>query len=601
MIWRAIDLETWPIVAGTPAPKPVSAAWADVQTPEVTTLRLASDPRLLDELRLVLSGGVIGHNIAYDMGVLAQWFPQLRGDIWQAYADGRVLDTLLECLLADIAKDDVQEGYSLAACSERLLGVAVQGKSGPDSWRLRYNELETTPIEQWPKAAEEYARLDVTYTARLFNHVKRRPTDDFEARAAWALSLSSCWGLRTDADAVDLLERTIDQTLARHEQELRQWGILRSDGSKNTKAIEELVLEDLGVDCDRTPSGKVKCDKETLDQCSHPALVALAETAGADKIKSAFLKTVRKGTLEPIHPYYFPILTSDRVSCRNPNIQQMPRKGGVRECFRPRKGNVYVSVDYAGAELVCLAEVLLKLFGQSAMADALLAGMDLHLNTAAMLLGRTYEQTVADYKAGDEAATGARQLSKALNFGLPAGLSPQTLQGYVKNYGIDIDIVQATDYRNRWFRLYPEMDKYLKMIKTAARAGTFKITHPLTGFVRGGLTYTSGANHYFQSLLAKCAKQALWDVSVECYGALGTRTPLAGARIAAFIHDEVLLEVRADRAAEAAERLAEVMRQSAQVWMPTLPLKADPTMMTVWSKKAKTLRDESGRLLAWSP
>ena len=361
------------------------------------------------------------------------------------------------------------------------------------------------------------------------------------------------------------------------------------------------MLQELGKDAPRTATGRVKADAETLHLCKHPALVALADAAAASKLQSSFLPVVKKGTEVPIHPYYVPVLRSDRVSANSPNIQQLPRKGGVRECFVPRKGNVYISVDYAGAELVCLAQVLLHLFKESAMADAIRSGQDLHLKTASMLIKRSYEDTVAAYKAGETDAVEARQLSKALNFGLPAGLAPQTLQGYVKGYGIDIDFLQATDYRNRWLTLYPEMERYFTMLKQAARGGTFRITHPLTGFVRGGCEFTSGANHYFQSLLAKVAKQALWDVSVECYGALGTRTALAGTRIAAFIHDEILLEAPAEVAPDAAERLAEIMRRASTLWMPDLPLGSDPTLMTCWSKKAKTLRDASGRLVAWSP
>lgn len=601
MIWRAIDLETWLISPANLAPHPVSIAWADTQSPESVTLRLWSDPCVLGELREILREGLVGHNIAFDLGVLVQWYPQLREPVWEAYRDGRILDTMIACRLADVAADEVQDRYSLADCCKRLLGVDVEGKHGPDAWRLRYAELGEVPVAQWPEAAAQYARLDVTYTARLWNRIGRQPTDEFQARAAWALHLSSAWGLRTDPVAVAALEVSLDATMAERDRVLREHGILRRDGSKDTKRIEELVLGDLGKEAPKTATGRTKADAETLALCRHPALVALADAAAAAKLQSSFLPVVKKGTTAPIHPHYVTVLRSDRVSAQSPNIQQLPRKGGVRETFVPREGSVYISVDYAGAELVCLAQVLLCLFGQSAMADAIRAGQDLHLKTASMLLGRTYEQTVADYREGDDKAVEARQLSKALNFGLPAGLAPATLQGYVRNYGIEIDSVQAVDYRNRWLALYPEMERYFIMLKQAARGGTFKLTHPLTGFVRDGCQFTSGANHYFQSLLAKVAKQALWDVSVECYGALGTSTALRGCRIAAFVHDEILLEARADVAPEAAERLAEVMRKASTVWMPDLPLGADPTLMTRWSKKAKTLRDASGRLLAWSP
>lgn len=602
MIWRAIDLETWLIDAGYLAPHPVSVAWADVEDAGNVTLRLWSDPRLLAELREVLAGGLVGHNVAFDMGVLAQWYPALREDIWQAYAAGRILDTKIACQLADVAADDLHQGYSLADCCKRLLGVDVEGKHGPDAWRMRYRELTDVPIERWPAAAESYARLDVTYTAKLWSKIGRQPTDDFECRAAWALHLSSAWGLRVDPDEAAKLERDLRATTVRRDEVLRAHRIMRGNGSTDTKAVMALVEAELGEDAPKTETGRTRTDAETLGKCRHPALVAMAEAAKAAKLQSTFLPTLKKAAGRPVNPSYTVILRSDRVSCSNPNIQQLPRKGGIREAFVPFKGNVFISVDYAGAELVCLAQVLLVLFERSAMADAIRLGQDLHLNTAAMLLGRSYEQTVADYEAGESAAAEARQLAKALNFGIPGGLAPKTLQQYLLGYGIQTTLAEATDYRNRWLGLYPEMDRYFTLLKTYARGGgTFKVTHPLTGFVRGGCEYTSGANHFFQSLLAKVAKEALWRVSVECYGALGTRTALAGARIAAFVHDEILLEAAREHAPEAAERLAEVMRDAAAPWMPNLRLRADPCVMSCWSKKAKATRDASGRLLVWQP
>lgn len=601
MQWRAIDLETGLIAPGCIAPRPVSIAWADVQSPESVTLRLWSDPCVLRELGEVLTGGVVGHNVAFDMGVLVQWYPSLRPAIWKAYAEGRVLDTMLECRLLDVAEDNVQKEYHLANCCKRFLDVDVKGKHGPDAWRLRYEELRDVPVALWPEAAVQYARLDVTYTALLFAKVGRQPTDDFESRPAWILHLSRAWGVRSDPLAVPALEHKLAEVLQERDAVLRQHGILRRDGSKDTKAIKMLVRAELGEDAPKTDTGEVKTDVETLRLCTHPALVAMAEAGAASTLQSTFLPVVQQGVSKPIHPEYVSIVRSGRVSCQKPNLQNIPRKGGVRECFVPRPGNVFISVDYAGAELVCLAQVLLHLFGESAMANAIRSGFDLHLNTASMLLGRSYEDTVKAYKVGEKEAVETRQLSKALNFGIPGGLSAKTLRVYLRGYGINVSLPEATDYRNRWLLLYPEMELYFKLLKNASRAGAFRIRHPLTGFVRGGCQYTSGANHYFQHLLAKVAKEALWRVGVECYGALGSRTALTGTRVVLFIHDEVILEAPAATAPEAAERLAEVMYEASKVWMPDLPLKSEPALMERWFKQAKTVRDANGRLKVWTP
>lgn len=601
MRWRAIDIETYLIAPAQLAPHPVSVAWADTSAAEAVTLRLWSDPRLAGELRQVLQEGVVGHNAAFDLGVVVQWYPELREDVWRAYAEGRVLDTGLLCRLRDVAADDLQQSYSLADCCQRLLGVKVAGKSGPDVWRLRYAELADTPVESWPAAAVEYARLDVTYTAQLWVKVGRQPTDEFQARAAWALHLSSAWGLRCDPVAVEQLRSSLEVTLRQHDRLLRESGVLRRDGSKDMGKIRQLVTAELGDDAPKTDTGAVKTDTDTLELCKHPALVSLLAIAKASKLKSSFLPKVQLGATQPLHPRYTTIMRSDRVSASDPNVQQLPRKGGVRECFVPREGNVFASVDYAGAELVCLAEVLLREFGRSTMADAIRAGRDLHLTTAAMLLGKTYEETVAAYKAGDTQAVEARQLSKACNFGIPGGLAAPTLRTYLLGYGITVTQERATELRNKWLQAYPEMAQYFEQLKSVMRGGPVRIRHPLTGFVRGGCEFTSAANHYFQSLLAKVAKEALWRVSVECYGALGTSTPLRGCRIAAFVHDEIVLECPEATASEAALRLAQVMREAAHPWMPQLhgSLNADPHLMRRWSKDAKAIwRD--GRLVPWS-
>ena len=38
----------------------------------------------------------------------------------------------------------------------------------------------------------------------------------------------------------------------------------------------------------------------------------------------------------PINPEFGSIKVTQRTSCRRPNLQQLPRKGGIRECFVPR-------------------------------------------------------------------------------------------------------------------------------------------------------------------------------------------------------------------------------------------------------------------------
>jgi DNA polymerase-1 len=113
-------------------------------------------------------------------------------------------------------------------------------------------------------------------------------------------------------------------------------------------------------------------------------------------------------------------VASGRTSWSDPNLQNPPRAGGVRECFVPRPGFVFVAVDYDTLELRALAQVCLDLFGWSKMADRLNAGEDLHAALGARFLGIDYDAFMKLREAGDEDAKKARQNAKGFNFGRPA-------------------------------------------------------------------------------------------------------------------------------------------------------------------------------------
>jgi DNA polymerase I-like protein with 3'-5' exonuclease and polymerase domains len=69
----------------------------------------------------------------------------------------------------------------------------------------------------------------------------------------------------------------------------------------------------------------------------------------------------------------------------------------------------------------------------------------------------------------------------------------------------------------------------------------------LTGRVRAGVNYTQAKNTRFQGLAADGAKLALW------------RLLYAGFDVCGFVHDEILVELPADGAAERAMEVERIM------------------------------------------
>jgi len=119
----------------------------------------------------------------------------------------------------------------------------------------------------------------------------------------------------------------------------------------------------------------------------------------------------------------------------------------------PSPGSVFLAIDYSSVELCTLAQVLYRQFGRSRMRDIINTGTDLHRWTASMITE----------KPEDEITKKERQLSKALNFGLPGGLGIAMFCNYARQtFGVDIDENRARELKDRWLNTFPEMRPYLE-------------------------------------------------------------------------------------------------------------------------------------------
>jgi hypothetical protein len=95
----------------------------------------------------------------------------------------------------------------------------------------------------------------------------------------------------------------------------------------------------------------------------------------------------------------------------------------------------------------------------------------------------------------------------------------------------------------------------------------------LTGRLRAGVSYTEARNTPFQGLAADGAKLALWELHK------------AGYLVVAFVHDEILLEVPADRAEDEARKASAIMdRAMEQVLFPGVPSACEYAVGDYWVK-----------------
>jgi len=633
----AFDTETHLFGPANQAPKIVCLTYAQAEGSGIIVNKNDIENWLHSQLTHTAQGHVtlVGHYTAYDASVIIANFPKLRQLVFDAYSCDGITCTGIREKLLDIALGQFKypvdshgkkhsTGYHLADLAKIRLGQHLEKA---DTWRLRYAELDGVQLKDWPQDAIDYALKDAEVTFNMYRNQAARaeqihyalPTEYEDTRADFALKLMSAWGIETDVPRVkDLWNNTVDKMHIIAE-DLQHTGLIEvvpqttledSAGrtilpqtKKSNKVLRGMIEQYYPGDPPRTkptskfPDGQIKTGIEVVQECDNEKLQSIVQFSKLEKLTSTYLSKMFKPVL---HARFNGIgAASNRTSCSNPNLQNQSKLPGLRECFVPRPGHVFCSVDFDSQEMRTLAQSQIDICGRSKLAERYQADryFDPHLEFAATMAGISIEQAQKLLTEGDESIQKLRQQTKIANFGFPGGMVGRTLVGYAKPWGIDITTSRGNELRTAWFQQWPEMEMYFEHVQNLigpADSGTVII--PQSGFWRGDCGYTNSANTYFQTLAAHASKTALWEVCKKCY--CGEGSALYNSRPVVFIHDEILTEVPKELGHEAALEIAEIFIAAQERWTPNVPAAASGTLMTCWSKSAEKVF-ENGRLIAW--
>lgn len=282
----------------------------------------------------------------------------------------------------------------------------------------------------------------------------------------------------------------------------------------------------------RTATKKLSTDANTLAEFSHLSIVApFSAYQKLDKLTSSFgttlLSQVNPET-ERLHPQYWICgARTGRLSCSDPNIQQIPRDKEVRAIFVAETDRVLICADYSQIELRIAAEVS----QDSVMQNIYRNGLDLHSMTALTVTGKTIGTLTKE----------ERQLGKALGLGLLYGLGAKKFAHYVKkNFGLEISQQKALDAVQSFYDTYPEFRKW-QIVQSKEAEMTLKVTTPF-GKVRrvdNVSYYGASLNHPIQGGAAEVMMCALVNLhkGLADYGM---------CRLIACVHDEVIVECHKD-------------------------------------------------------
>lgn len=333
--------------------------------------------------------------------------------------------------------------------------------------------------------------------------------------------------------------------------------------------FNKLQLPTQGIKKGKTGYSTAASELEKL-RSSHPIIDLISQFREVTKLKNTYVDTLPKQVDQQsrIHTTFnLTIAQTGRLSSTDPNLQNIPIRTDlgkrIRRAFVAGKGRVFVSADYSQFELRLAAYLsqdqdLIKQFNQD---------IDVHRTTAALVYG---------VKPGDVTKNQRRE-AKVVNFGVMYGLSTH---GLVAATGMSYD--QAKDFIEKYFAVRPKLKDYIENIKEQAKTqgfveNMFGRRRPTpdvrsSNFVVREAAFRAAVNMPFQGSAADIMKKAMIAVDARLAD---------DCQLLLQIHDSLIVECPAAKAAEVSKILAETMEH-----IVDLPIKltVDTTQGTNWGE-----------------
>lgn len=311
----------------------------------------------------------------------------------------------------------------------------------------------------------------------------------------------------------------------------------------SSQVLQKILFEDLKLEVYETSekTGKASTGKATIAKLksSHEFVELLDKYRKVQKLLTAFYEPLPEHIQSDgrVRPNYKDTGTSTgRLSCNNPNIQQLPKDNkdlgiNVRSCFIATPGYKMISCDYSGQELRVLAEVT----QDQGLIDAFNSGKDFHQETADKF-GVT------------------RTKAKAINFGVAYR---KQAYGFAKDWGCSEE--EAQEFLDKYFNQFPAVKKAMEENDKFLKSNDYVVT--MFNRRRRFKKSTDGKNFYhlrkdmreaFNFLIQSASADMIRMAAVSTYK-LGQDNPKWGLKPIATIHDEIVYECKEEYASIARE------------------------------------------------
>lgn len=509
----------------------------------------------------------VGHNSVFDMQFLYQ----------------ANVNLLMDCTMIGHHVLTGQQ-RKLKELSEHYLDLTLNKEQQVSDWSQANLSAEQL----------EYAAVDVVRTLEVWGKVYQelQETDSIKAYEAArdaqpVIVQMQLSGIVFDSDK----QKTVITKLKTKKEELKLAldEVLEGKNHSSTKQLSEWLVAQLGgkdsaktKKWESTSNGQLKTGGEELKRHAYllpPKARDLVENSliplkDIDKQLSSFGEGLASKVRASgrIHPTFNLTGTiTGRMSCANPNLQQIPRCKSFRELFYSPDGKKLIIADYSQIELRVAAEIA----AEHKMLQAFKEGLDVHRSTAALLLEKSYHEIP---EKGEE-----RSSAKAINFGMLYGMGAKGLQSYAENvFNVKMNEKQAKSYIEGWFKAYPGFSAWHEKIKRETKRllmvstplgrkrkwrnmAEFKLTEALNTPVQGGAA----------------------EVMLKALSGLFDSLKEVDAKVVAVIHDEIIVECDAEKAQGTLEIVVKDMTNAMLTVFPNASINGlvDAKIARNWSEK----------------
>jgi DNA polymerase I len=497
----------------------------------------------------------LGQHLKFDMHVLENYGITLRGQRF---------DTMLESYVWN----STATRHDMDSMAERYLGlhtIHFEDVAGKGAKQISFNQVSV-------ERAAEYAAEDADVTMRLHqllwpkiqsNAALANLYRDIEQPLVPVLQRMERYGVRIDRETLqaqsgELLLRLRELEALAHREAGSAFNL------ESPRQLQQVLFERLGLPVLRkTPSGTPSTGEDVLEELavSYELPKLILEYRGLAKLRSTYTEKLPE-QIDPstgrVHTSYNQaVAATGRLSSTDPNLQNIPIRSSegrrIRQAFIAAPGHCLLAADYSQIEL----RIMAHLSGDEGLLRAFAEDRDIHQATAAEVFGVPLDQV----------SSTQRRSAKAINFGLIYGMSAF---GLARQLGVARGAAQS--FVDLYFARYPGVRRYMEATREQARRDGYVETvfgrrlflPDIRSRNRAMQQYAerSAINAPMQGSAADIIKRAMITVDQWCQD---ERVP---ARLIMQVHDELVLEVRADFVAEATLAVGARMAAAAQLAVP---------------------------------